>query len=62
MGALQHEENVFGGEFYVQDSIQKIEWKLSNENRIIAPVSNCRKTVGKIMDSVHVFAFYTDGS
>jgi GLPGLI family protein len=36
-----------------------IEWHLSNENRIIAGY-NCRKAVGKIMDSVYVFAFYSD--
>lgn len=58
-GLFNMKKNVFGGEFYVQDSIQKIEWKLSNENRIIAGF-NCRKAVGKIMDSVYVFAFYTD--
>lgn len=53
------QKNVFGSNFNVEDSIPVIEWKLSNENRVIAGY-NCRKAVGKIMDSVYVFAFYTD--
>jgi len=52
-------KDVFGSEFQIKDSIYKIDWKLSNESRIIAGY-NCRKAVGKIMDSVYVFAFYTD--
>jgi len=53
------QKSVFGSMFNVDDSIPAIEWKLSNENRIIAGF-NCRKAVGVIMDSVYVFAFYTD--
>jgi GLPGLI family protein len=45
--------------FVLSDSIAKIEWKLTNENREIAGY-NCRKAVGKILDDVYVFAFYTD--
>ncbi len=52
-------KSVFGSNFYVQDSLRHIDWKLTNENRIIAGY-NCRKAVGIIMDSVYVFAFYTD--
>lgn len=52
-------KEVFGTSFNIQDSISKIEWKLSNENRIIAGY-NCRKATGKIMDSVYVFVFYTE--
>ncbi|MEY4702424.1 MAG: hypothetical protein RIR96_321, partial [Bacteroidota bacterium] len=52
-------KDVFGSAFQIKDSIYKIDWKLSNESRIIAGY-NCRKAVGKIMDSVYVFAFYTD--
>ena len=37
-----------------------IDWKLvPNETKEIAGF-NCRKAVGKIFDSVYVFAFYTD--
>lgn len=53
------QKDVVGSKFYVADSIPQIEWKLSNESRQIAGF-NCRKAVGKIMDSVYVFAFYTD--
>jgi GLPGLI family protein len=53
------QKDVFGSKFNVEDSIPRIEWKLSNENRVIAGF-NCRKAIGKIMDSVYVFAFYTD--
>lgn len=60
-GADRYEmqKNVFGTNFNVTDSIMKIKWKLSNENRIIAGY-NCRKATGIIMDSVYVFAFYTE--
>ncbi len=58
-GNYSMQKSVVGSLFNVQDSIRKIEWKLSNENRIIAGY-NCRKAVGKILDSVYVFAFYTD--
>ena len=49
----------WGSLFNLKDSIQHIQWKISNESRIIAGF-NCRKAVGKILDSVYVFAFYTD--
>lgn len=52
-------KNVFGSDFLSQDSIPVINWKISNESRVIAGF-NCRKAVGKISDSVYVFAFYTD--
>ena len=53
------QKGVYGSSFNVEDSIPVIHWKLTNENRVIAGF-NCRKAVGKIMDSVYVFAFYTD--
>lgn len=53
------QKNVFGSKFNVSDSIPVIHWKLSNENRMIAGF-NCRKAVGIIMDSVYVFAFFTE--
>ncbi len=53
------QKNVYGSNFNVEDSIPAIEWRLTNENRIIAGF-NCRKAVGIIMDSVYVFAFYSD--
>ncbi len=53
------QKDVFGTSFNIKDSLTNIEWKLSNENRIIAGY-NCKKAVGKILDSVYVFAFYTE--
>ena len=53
------QKNIDGTNLNIADSIPAIEWKISNENRVIAGF-NCRKAVGKIMDSVYVFAFYTD--
>lgn len=53
------QKQIEGTQLLIADSIPAIEWKLTNENREIAGF-NCRKAVGKIMDSVYVFAFYTD--
>ena len=50
------QKNLFGNNFVVNDSIQKIQWKLTNENRVIAGF-NCRKAVAKVLDSVYIFAF-----
>lgn len=58
-GKFSMQKTVYGSNFYVADSIPQIQWRLTNENRVIAGF-NCRKAVGKIMDSVYVFAFYTD--
>ena len=53
------QKSIWNSPFNLKDSIKDIQWKLSNESRMIAGF-NCRKAVGKIMDSVYVFAFYTD--
>ena len=53
------QKSIWQSPFNLKDSIRPIQWKLSNESRVIAGF-NCRKAVGKIMDSVYVFAFYTD--
>lgn len=53
------QKQIEGTTFITLDSINKIEWKITNENREIAGY-NCRKAVGKIFDEVYVFAFYTD--
>ncbi|MDB5201006.1 MAG: hypothetical protein JWQ27_415 [Ferruginibacter sp.] len=58
-GKMNMQKGIWGTYFNIEDSIIPIEWKLENENRVIAGF-NCRKAVGKIMDSVYVFAFYTD--
>lgn len=53
------QKSVFGDTYVLTDSLIKIEWKVTNETREIAGF-NCRKAVGKLFDSVYVFAFYTD--
>ena len=53
------QKNVWGSNFNVEDSLPQLEWRLTNENRVIAGF-NCRKAVAKMFDSVYVFAFYTD--
>jgi Protein of unknown function (Porph_ging). len=58
-GKYNMQKNVYGSNFNVEDSIPKLQWRITNENRIIAGF-NCRKAVATIFDSVYVFAFYTD--
>ncbi len=53
------QKSVFGDTYILTDSLIKIDWKMTNETREIAGF-NCRKAVGKLFDSVYVFAFYTD--
>ena len=50
---------VFEETFLVEDSLAKINWKVTADTRIIAGFE-CRKAVGIIHDSLAVFAFYTD--
>ncbi len=53
------EKRVFEQTFLVQDSARKIQWKLTDEKRIIAGFE-CRRANAVIMDSIYVVAFYTD--
>lgn len=53
------QHTVAGDKLLLADSLTKIKWRLSNESRMIAGF-NCRKAIGRIFDSVYVFAFYTD--
>ena len=57
-GKYNMRKNV-GSNVDVADSIPHLNWKLVNENRIIAGF-NCRKAVAIVFDSVYVFAFYTE--
>ena len=50
---------VFEETFSVDDSLAKIDWKITADTRIIAGFE-CRKAVGIIHDTIAVFAFYTD--
>jgi GLPGLI family protein len=52
-------KEVYDKKFLVQDSMRKIQWKITDEIRTIANYK-CRKAVGKMFDSVYVVAFYTE--
>ncbi|MFV8324737.1 GLPGLI family protein [Flavobacterium sp. ZS1P14] len=56
---MNMQKQIVGTNFVIEDSVPNIQWKVTNEHREIAGY-NCRKAVGKIMDDVYVFAFYTD--
>ena len=58
-GIWDMQKSIYGSGVNLSDSIKELEWKLTNENRVIAGF-NCRKAVTQIFDSVYVFAFYTD--
>ena len=58
-GKIDMQKNIYGSNLNIIDSIPKLKWKLSNENRMIAGF-NCRKAEAVIFDSVYVFAFYTE--
>ncbi len=50
---------MYGDTYLITDTIRKVDWKISTEIRKIAGF-DCRKAVGKVMDSIIVIAFYTD--
>jgi GLPGLI family protein len=58
-GKYLMQKNVEGSILNIADSIPKLKWKLVNENREIAGF-NCRKAYAIMLDSVYVFAFYTE--
>ena len=53
------QKSIFGDTYLLTDSTKNMDWKITNESRIIAGF-NCRKAVAVLFDSVYVFAFYTD--
>jgi len=58
-GTTISQKPVYEENFLVQDSLHKIQWKLTSDTRNIAGFE-CRKAVGILFDTVGVFAFYTD--
>ena len=58
-GKYTVQRNVEGSVVTIVDSIPKLKWKLVNENREIAGF-NCRKAYAVLLDSIYVFAFYTE--
>ncbi len=58
-GMATSAKRVYEQNYLIQDSVRKLEWKISDETRTIAGFE-CRKAVARICDSVYVVAFYTD--
>jgi GLPGLI family protein len=58
-GVFYKKQAIFDETFLLSDSIRFIKWQMTNDLRDIAGFE-CHKAVGKILDSVYVFAFYTD--
>ena len=52
-------KQVFEKMYRIEDSLTKIEWKLTSDTRKIAGFE-CRKAIGKMYDTLYVVAFYTD--
>jgi GLPGLI family protein len=53
------QKTVFENTYNIQDSLRNAEWKITSDTRTIAGFQ-CRKATTLLMDSVFVFAFYTD--
>lgn len=53
------QKTVFDNVFNVQDSVRKINWKMTPDTRTIAGIE-CRKATAIIMDTVFVVAFYAE--
>jgi len=53
------QRNICGDNYLVTDSLRHVEWKITPEIRKIAGF-DCRKALGRVMDSIVVIAFYTD--
>ncbi|MEO6316170.1 MAG: GLPGLI family protein [Chitinophagaceae bacterium] len=53
------QKKVFEQIFLIKDSTRQIQWKITDENRVIAGFQ-CRRANALIMDSIYVVAFYTD--
>lgn len=53
------QKSIYGDTYLIADSVRKVDWKIGTEIRKIAGF-DCRKAIGKVMDSIIVIAFYTD--
>jgi GLPGLI family protein len=53
------QKSIYNDAYLITDSLRKIEWKIGTEIRKIAGF-DCRKAVGKVLDSFVVIAFYTN--
>ncbi len=53
------QKNVYENTYLVQDSLRRLNWKVSNDTRTIAGLE-CRRATAIIMDSVFVVAFFSE--
>jgi len=53
------QKNVYENTYLLQDTLQKLNWKITNDTRTIAGLE-CRKATATIMDSVFVVAFFSE--
>jgi GLPGLI family protein len=52
-------KSVWGEALYVQDSLYKRIWKITDSKRVISGY-NCRKAIWQLNDSTRIYAWYTD--
>lgn len=52
-------KSVWGEALYVQDTLKKREWKITDSKRVISGY-NCRKAIWKMNDSTRIYVWYTD--
>ena len=52
-------KSVWGEQLYVQDSIKKREWKITEGKRVISGYT-CRKAIWEMNDSTRIYVWYTD--
>ena len=58
-GKAVSQKKVFEEVFLVDDSVRNIQWKMTDETRMIAGFQ-CRRANALIMDTIYIVAFYTD--
>ena len=52
-------KSVWGEVLYVQDTLKKREWKITDSKRVISGY-NCRKAIWEMNDSTRIYAWYAD--
>jgi GLPGLI family protein len=52
-------KSVWGEALYVQDTLKKREWKITDSKRVISGYS-CRKAIWEMNDSTRIYAWYAD--
>lgn len=58
-GKFVNVKSLFEKNFQIEDSLGTIQWKITNETRVIAGF-NCRRATTILYDSIYIIAFYTD--